>query len=319
MTATPAYRRVETLAHVTPFGMGLWDSAAAQLVADGLRVRLFPLADVRLLPPIELRPNRRDVFAAPDLFPTRAIFDVPPGPARAARLDALEAAFWDGSPPDRFLIEVRDSRDRFIPFVLHVDPPPRGQLALPACAQTLAVTDTASPPLLPAYVPLFSTPARIPPAGTAVVRASLIDARTGGPARSALLVLRESGRILGRGLADEGGEVAVSFGYPEPSALPRWSPPGPPPPPQPLQHQTWDLDVAVFYTPPLPAYVPDPADGPRTPSGDASLHDLCDVIGQRRAAVMLAASPPVPLTVATLRYGEELVLGAGAELLIDPV
>jgi hypothetical protein len=120
---------------------------------------------------------------------------------------------------------VYDPIGRFLPFVMHVDLRDEPGLLVPPCTAAAALTTDASPPEKPAFVPLLNTPARTPPAGTAVVRASLRDGDTGQPAAFAMLEVREAGRAIGRGVADERGEVAVMFAYPEPSALPPWSPP----------------------------------------------------------------------------------------------
>ncbi len=295
---------VESVAHVAPLGLGLWDAVAGRLASEGLAVRVFPLAGTRVSP-VFAAPNRSGVFVAHGL----------PG-LRTFESDSGDADFSASPPTPRpFLIEVRDTLARYTAFVLHVGlPAPRG-LVLPACVADLFPPEPTppSPPVAPAYVPLFGTAARSVPAGMTAVRATFVDAGTGKPAVFAVLEVRESGWLVARGIADERGEVAAMLAYPEPPAPPPpLSPPAPPAPAQPLTKRTWVIEIAVRYRRDLPRYTPDPARAP--------LPDLCELLAQPLAAAVTTKSPPDPLAAATLRYGEELVLGAdaGAEILINP-
>ena len=305
--SVPAHVLIEPLTHVTLFGLGLWDAATNRLVSEGMAVRVFRLAGTRPVEPVLARANRRGIFVAHGV----------PG-LRVLEAGTGDDGFWAALPPPRpFLVEVRDLLERFTPFVVHVGLPVRrgGQregLVVPPCIAELAPLEpVASPPLVPAYVPLFPTAARTVHAGMAAVRATLVDAITGTPAEYAVLEVRESGRVIARGIADARGEVAAVFAYPEPPAAPPSSPPGPAARPQPLAQQTWDLDISIRYRRDLLRYTPDPVRPP--------LADLCDVVQQPPAAAT-TSSPPTTVAEATLRYGEELVLGgdAGAELLISP-
>jgi hypothetical protein len=295
---------LETLTHVAPFGLGLWDTATARLIADGLTVRVYALAGAKAVEPRLALANQRGIFVATGLRGLRE-FEAGPG----------DEAFWSAAPTPRpFLAEVRDTLARFTPFVLHVEAPSRGPV-LPGCADELwpAQAPPASPPSPPRYVPLFASPSRPVPAGMTAVRAALVDAGTGGPAGFAMLEVRESGRLVGRGIADQRGEVAAVFAYPEPPVPPPASPPAGASGAQPLARQTWRIDIVVRYRRDLPRYRPDP--------GRSALPDLCEVVRQPPAAV--ATGPPSPGTLvgATLRYGEDLVLGADAgatQLLISP-
>jgi hypothetical protein len=298
----PAHVVIETVTHVTLFGLGLWDAATNRLVSDGMEVRIFRLAGTRPVEPVLARANRRGIFVARGVAGLRAL-----------EAGAGDDAFWGALPPPRpFLVEVRDLLERYTSFVVHVGLPAGRGLTVPPCIAELAPLESvASPPPLPVYVPLFGTAARTVHAGMTAVRATLVDAVTRRPAESAVLEVRESGRVIARGIGDARGEVAAVFAYPEPPAAPPSSPPGPAARPQPLAAQTWDLDISVRYRRDLPRYTPDPARPP--------LADLCDVIAQPPAAVT-TSSPPITVAAVTLRYGEELVLGgdAGAELLISP-
>ena len=130
----------------------------------------------------------------------------------------------------------------------------------------------------------MSTPARVVPAGVAVLRATLRDADTGGPAAWALL---ETG--TGRGVADARGEVAVLFPYPP---LPSFGGSPPSSTRRPLLEEQWTVTIDGFYDR-LPQDV--------TP-------DLCDLLAQRRADTLQSLSPPTAVAPQTLTYGRELVV-----------
>jgi hypothetical protein len=303
----PAYTILETLTRVAPFGIGLWDASTGRLVSDGIVVRVFRLAGPHAIDPVPAVANRSGIFVPHDLFGADAFVE-------GARATAL-------SPPERFLVDVRDTLERYTSFVMRVgERGPRG-FVLPPCVADLELPSSApsSPPPPPTYVPLFSTASRVVPAGMAAVRASLVDAATGRGAAFAVLEVRESGHLLARAVADARGEVAASFAYPEVSAPPPWSPPRTAPKPLRLTEQHWTLDIAVRYRRNLRRFTFDPSQPP--------LPDLCDVV-QQPLATVAAMSPPAALGEVVLRYGQDLVLGADpdaepgaptrAELLISP-
>lgn len=324
MTA-PAHVVLERVTHVTPFGIGLWDVVRGRLVTEGLRVQVHALAGTRVSSTTIAQPTRGGLFAAHDIEPLR-------------RFEAGDE--WaTTSPAQPWLVEVRDDGGQFIPFVLHSVLPTHG-LARPACADDLWPVEPASPPhpgsassppashgahsspphaplasppaprLAPSYVPLFSAPARAVPAGRAAVRATFVRRSNGAPAAGAVLEVRLGTHLLARGIADHRGAVVAMFAYPEPVTPSATSPGGGSAPSVSLTNQWWPLGITVRYRATHATY---PAGAP-----DA-LPDLCELLGQPLAAVH-TASPLAPLTEATLRYGEELVLGAesGAELFLSP-
>jgi hypothetical protein len=288
----PAYRVVETLVRVAPLGVGLWDVVAQRLVSDGISVRVFTVAQGRFVRPVDAVANRSGIFV-PHGLGGAAVFD------ESARPRVT-------SPPQQFLVEVRDPEGRYAPFVLHAGPD-RG-LVMPPCLRGLELPaqGESSPPPQAVYVPLFATPGRAVPAGMAVVRAALFDAHTGQPAESAVLEVRDAGRLLALGVADEQGEAAAFFAYPEVAAPPAWSPPAPPSRPAPLAEQQWRLPIAVRYRRGLARYLPDARKRP--------LPDLCELL-QQGLAPAAAGSPPLQVTHVDLRYGEDASLG---RLLIGP-
>jgi hypothetical protein len=223
---------------------------------------------------------------------------------RASALGAGDAPFWV-SPPAAgvFTFEVVDRLGRFLPFQFEA-PVPTRRLFTETCGLPPAPPDD-----LVEGIPLFSTPARIVPPGTAVARADLWDTVADAPAAWAVLEVGEPGGQVVRGIADREGRVAVLLPYPEPP----WHGSSPPPGGRSLSDQTWSLDVAVRYSPhegspPLP----DPASG--IPP------DLCTVLRQRPGTLLAGASPAAPLTSATLAFGRELVMRTTGRhvLLVSP-
>jgi len=278
MTA-PSHTLLEKDIHFTWFGLLLWDATAGSVASDGLDVRVWPLPLTENSNSVKAVANRRGIFVAHDL-PTRTVT----------------------SPEGGCLVEVRDRLDRFTPFVMHVVPPAEPEYVRPRCAAML--TPPQSPETGQFQVPLFNLPSRTAPAGSAVVRASLVDAATGSPAEFALLEVSAGGQLVGRGIADERGQAVVMFAYPEPVAVPSWSPPAPPSQPRRPGDLTWPVSVSVRYRPPLQRHRPDPA--------KPALVDLCDVLEQP-VAMVATTSPPLPSGIC---YGEELILSGRGDLLI---
>src|SRR5438876_835442 len=102
---------LERVIRIAPFGLGLWDLAAGGLVAEGMEVRVFPLANGRSLSGATAHANRRGVFVAQGIQGLRD-FEAGEGVAD----DWMSAE----SPAQAFVVEVRDALGRFTPFVMHV-------------------------------------------------------------------------------------------------------------------------------------------------------------------------------------------------------
>jgi hypothetical protein len=303
------YRKVETVTRRAPFGLAFWDPAAGHPVSDGLAVKVFRAPATRPSDAVASPPNRSGVFVAHDLTGSRA-FD-----------PALDDEGSSPAPP--YLVEVRDLYERYLPFVMQIASAGAGGFAVPPCAADLPGTSPMSPPVM-RYVPLFIAPSYRAPAGLAVVRASIVDGATGLAAAHAVIEVRESGRLVARGMADIKGQVAAAFAYPEMSGPPTWSPPGAAPARVRTVDQKWMLDVKVRFRRDLALYAP----GGYTPRKERpALPDLCDVVQQPVVSVS-TLSPPVVLGSVDLSYGEELILGADpsaapgasvdAQLWIDP-
>lgn len=254
----------EAITRVAPLGVRFVDDVTGETVSDGLTV-LYPKAgsDVPALAAV----NHSGVFVLRGFAGT--------GEIEWGRGDE---AFWTSPLPSvTARIELHDLLGRYHDTTFDARVPTRGLFA-PLCGSP------PSPPSTEPAVPLVSTPARPVPAGVAVLRATLRDADTGGPAAWALL---EVG--TGRGVADARGEIAVLFPYP-PLASFGGSPPASTR--RPLLEEEWTVTIAGFYDRLAPDATP----------------DLCDVLAQRRADTLQSLSPPTTVAPQTLTYGRELVV-----------
>lgn len=137
-------------------------------------------------------------------------------------------------------------------------------------------------------LPLFSSPTRAAGGGLATVRASLWDAHADAPAAWALVEARFNGQPTVRGLSDEAGRVALVFPYPEPAAFAEQSPPS-----APFTKLEWPVQLFASYVPQRPV--------PTLPS-------LPTALAQPRANLWADSALTTPLTQATLRSGQELVV-----------
>jgi hypothetical protein len=209
---------------------------------------------------------------------------------------AGDAAYWNAVTSRPMIVEVADSESRFLPFLFDTTAPFKG-------LTQLLCWSPPSPPDSTVGVPLFSAPARPVPGGNAVIRAHLWDAQADIPASWALVEAHSNGRVLGRGIADERGQLVLIFTVPE---LEDKLPTSPLSMGESLKEQTWTIELRVFY-----AYwgTPPPV-----------IPDLCKVLNQPPTRVWARRSPNVPLGMVELEYGKELIVKSQArsELLIAP-
>ena len=282
---------IERLTIVTPLGVRFLDEVTGKYIGDGLIVTAYP-------PDNPARRtsgfvNRSSTYVLSNL----------PG-LHEAEIGSGDQEFWDNLPVKRrFVIEVVDAERRFQPFTFSTDAPVRGLLEW-------AGLPGDSPPLAVPGVPLFSSPNRSVPASLAVLRAELHEWREGsdhigGPAAWAVLEARIDGRVTARGFADEQGRIALIFPYPEPLIdglgsppdVSRLSPPGPTG--QSLRGQEWPIELAAYYgrlRPVPPTFNARP------------IPDLSDVFMQPPAELYADSERQTPLTVARLRFGQELTV-----------
>ncbi|HLM58800.1 MAG TPA: hypothetical protein VK422_22040 [Pyrinomonadaceae bacterium] len=144
-------------------------------------------------------------------------------------------------------------------------------------------------------VPLFASPARAPQGGMAVVRATLWNPLTNGPASFAVFEARVPGGQTVRAVADREGRVALHFPYPEPIVLT-----DPQAKPIPLTSQEWALDVRAYYKPPNPL--------PRVPDLAATLAQPRATLWSDEARMLQLTRVPNQNGQGPLRFGQPLVL-----------
>jgi hypothetical protein len=208
------------------------------------------------------------------------------------------------SPPleRRFIIEVRDTRGRYLPATFGVDVPYQG---------VFPTGTTASPPgIRPPGFYLFSAPTRPVTPVLAVVRAQLEDRATHKPASHAVLEIQAPDDKTWYGLADERGCAAVLFPYPAFTGTLRGSPPMTSPPGG--DGQRWPLRIRIRYSPPALSVPP-----------GANLPDLHSIFNQSPgriwSSVAALSGQPLGWISAELSFGQELLLrtDARSDLLIS--
>jgi hypothetical protein len=261
---------LERVSLLTPMAIRFWDQATRSPVRDGLAVKVRPATGAGRA--VTAMPNRSGVFVARGL----------PG-LREPESGAGDAGFWDTLPSDQvrpFVIDVIDLKGRFLPWSIEADLPQRG-FVMPACLSSL--------PPMPG-VPLFSSPARPPVPGAAMVRVEIEEVpadRPSGPARWAFVQVKV-GTETALGLTDERGSAALIAPYPKPgngSTVP-------------LSDSEWAVELKVRYAP--------------DETGTA-LPVLCRSLGQDLIPVFRHRTGPEVFTPqAKLRFGRELVLADDA-------
>lgn len=220
--------------------------------------------------------------------------------------DAAEQSFWrlrHERAGDRLIFETsgdgatwteRRSAARQFPvtgLTVELNAGTASSVAAPGAAAFVEFRMESNPA---AVLPLYAAPTRPAGGGLAVLRADLWDADADAPAAWALLEARVAGRVV-RGYSDERGSVALVFPYPEPERPAEQSPPQPP---APFTRQEWVAQLFASYAPRRPV--------PPVPDLDATLT-------QPRATLWADAARTTPLTQASLRAGQELVVrSAGA-------
>lgn len=258
----------ETITRVTPLGLRFFDDAAKAAVSEGLAITVTPPEGA----PVQAQPTAGGAWIAHDI----------PG-LREVEQGRGTPDWWLGETTLlRCRIAVRDARGRYLANNFDLDLPHRGAVVDP-CVPGLGTT---------LGIPLFSSPGRPTPPGSAAIRAQLVDALTGGPASYAVLEVHHDTKLLGRGLADDRGRVAVFTPWP---AL------APPTPhaQNAITGQSWPLDLVARFEAGTPT-------GPRP--------DLCTLLGQRVAGLLDDPAPPhPPLLTPTLVFGRELVVRSGGK------
>lgn len=267
---------LEHLTLVAPLGLRFQDEALGLPVGQGLSVTIAP---------------ERNPSATIPLFPNRSgVYVLQHGPGlRALEQGAGNDAYWAALPaPRRFVVSVQDLSGRFLPCTLSVEAPTRG--VYPWACGALAS------PLAGGAVPLFSSITRPAPAGMALVRGELADARSRAPAAWALIEATAPGQPPARGIADAAGRLALPLPYPEPAAAPLGSPlGGNGGATVPLGQQRWPLRIDVWYG----------------ALGGTPPPDLCRIVLQPPATAWADTSLAQPFPAMALTFGQEVVLRSG--------
>lgn len=291
MSTLPPYTQIDDLPRTTPLGLRFWDSATQTIIRDGLKVTVSQkLAGTQSnLKPrtVEALPNRSGIYI---------VHNSPYG---------MDPDFYFGEGDDNFWalhsavravdIFVVDLERRFVPVQFTANLPQRGLF-------TLVCTDRSSePPVsLPSEsVPLFSASSRTKPTGTAVVRADMRQSDGETPAAWAFLEVYQdsdgSSNLLGSGITDKDGHIAVFFPYPVPDegsagavlgSLPGTGP-------VPLHMQQWILKFKVYFN-----------------EGTEQLKapDLCQIFSQTQNSLRADFSLHDVLEAQTLTYGQDCIL-----------
>jgi hypothetical protein len=216
-------------------------------------------------------------------------------------------AFWQNLTTKDFVIEVNDNERRFQPFQCTASLPVKG-------VYKWIGPVSSSPPTPIESIPLYSSPVRSVPAGMAVVRADLWDGFSDTAASWAVLEASLNHQVIGRGIADAEGRIALIFPYPAPRPFAISSPPASPlsSPPiassLPLTEQVWPIRLRALYTPVRPVSSP-----PNPFPTKSELPELRFTLSQPEATIWADAALSEPLLEASLQYGHELVLQSKAE------
>jgi hypothetical protein len=292
---TTSIRKLERVTLTALLGLRFQDVVTGEFVGAGLNVMAYRPGGLAGYPErrFQLAANYSGVYA---LHHAAGLLDF-------ERREA-DDVWRPPSPGKPHVIEVIDMERRFLPFLLNVELPARG-------LYTWISPAPGSPVSSEAGVPLYSTAARQVPTGMAVARGELEDIVQNKPASWAALEIHYNGRLLGRGIADEMGRVAVIFPYPAPRASPFTSPIGSPPASsgKPLFSQEWTVELRAYYSP-SQISPPQPV--------KTELRDLRAILGQQQANMWDDLAMTTPFAEATLQYGRELILRSREGALASP-
>lgn len=295
---------LDRITRVAPLGLGFWDSVSNNFMTDGLRVTAIPKISItyRGKPAIAL-PNRSGIFAFHHL----------PGLGEAEN-GAGDHDYWNHPPaPKDFVISVIDRYSRFLPFKFSVKAPTRRIDAWSVPSPDTALNIDFSQ--LQGIIPLFSSPARLIPSGTAVIRASIT--MDGKPAAWAVVEAYSQNTgtnpddtsLVARGIANQRGQLALVFHYPKFMSMEAGKDS------LPLTAQKWVISLKVFFSPNRSdtefPYLEMPYLEMLDPETlNRNIPDLGEIAVQAEADLVTPLELPekdVPAGKAYLKYGSELV------------
>jgi hypothetical protein len=280
------FQLLERQSWIAPMGVKFWDVSTGGHVGSGLRVTAYPGA--HRLQATQAFPNRSGAYVLHRAWGMRQF-----------ELGVGGGPFPETVPPRQlYTIVVNDDERRFLPVRFEADLPTVGLFKWTITGERTPL----DPP--DGSVPLYPSTLRTAPAGMAVLRAELHEAldevingqRVTKPAGWTMLEARFNGRLLGRGIADEQGRIALFFTYPppqDPLSSGSGSPLGSSATRIPLLNQQWTLQLQAFYQP-----------APVEPRRDElSIPKLNDIFAQSPANLFLDEAETQPLTEVILRYG----------------
>lgn len=275
----------------TLLGVAVHDLITDARVADGLRVRAWPLDGGR-------------VTAATQTASGAYGFHGLDGMRRFERPSADDPDPDDVDDADRrtFVVEVVDRKRRYLDLVLTVQVPRDAPLLRGDVLDGDAGLDE-----LPLY--LFPAPQRPVPTHLAAIRADVADQATGEPVpwcRIDVVVDPDGAARRSVGIADASGSVLLAVPYPRfPAPTSGTAAPGEPYEPPvpgtrgtPVVGRTWPITVSVRSQPDLLVQPP----GARAPALDG-------VLGQGATDLWAtSAGPPGPELSTDLHHGVDLIL-----------
>jgi hypothetical protein len=299
------FRLLERQTLIAPLGVRFWDVATGVHVRNGLQVIAYP--GTHYLHSTTASSNRSG---------SAYVFHRAWG-LRKFELGISDAPFPESPPTSqRYKIGGHDENRRFLPVSFSADLPTAGVFQWPLAGPRTQL----DPP--DGSVPLYPSTLRSAPPGLAVLRAELYQSLNGARASWAMMEARFNGRLIGRGIADEQGRIALIFAYPPPqdsvgsSAI---SPPGSVRARLPFRNQEWTIQLQAFYEPAvlsLPLSPPGPSGSPRR--DDLSVPELSDILKQSPANLFLDEAKTRPLTEVHLRYGPKVFVTPGSATVSSP-
>lgn len=287
----PSIKVWEQTTRRTPLGLQVWDFVTSTHLVDGLEIVLS--TDKRNSSLTQTFVNRSSIYCA---YGINGLIQF--------ELNGDDTSSWE-SKQRRYKIEIRDPADRYLPFELDAELPARGLLSwlsplmspphqLSQGLHFIFSNANSSPPEATlGYVPLFSAPSRPVPGTLAQVRAQLREFGSDRPAAWCLLTVSVDLNVVGIGLADREGRVAILFPYPERAKSALTSPPSA------KNDFKWSIKLNAYYVPRQPnALVPEVP----------NLTEVLNQLNSPRTLFESTMSPPQPLPELRLEYGIPLTI-----------
>ena len=312
---TEPFRLIERNTLIAPLGIRFWDVATGAYISNGLRVAAYPDDDQLHL--THASANRSGTYV---LHHASGLREFELGVGNLPFTDVLPAR-------RRFTITVKDEERRFLPLKLEADLPFKGLFRWESTMPGGVPSDLAVSP----HVPLFSSILRTDPAGMAVLRVELYESptvevngvRIKKPAAWSMVEARYNGRLVGRGIADDKGRIAVIFAYPAPhDSISSFgsSPAGSFTAGVPFLKEQWTIDLQAYYEPNVVSSPLSPLSPPRpTRAMDVIIPNLRDILDQSSASLFLDDERTRPLTEVTLMYGPKVLIPPFGSPLSSPV